>query len=712
MPKFGEFFSKARRILRYFKPYWPRWLVLFLLANISTGLALVHPLFLKFFIDGVLVGKNFTLLNTLIGLFFLVFIVGAVFSIVTSYYYTKLKLALLFDVRNELFHHLEYTDVAFFQEKKLGDILSRLTTDVAAIEAFISLIFNTFIINTLMLIFIFAISSFLHFKLTLLAATVVPFIVLAQKYYGGVIREKYRGIRQKGAEFLSYLQERLSIVPLIKLFTQEENELKREKNKAKEVISMDLDLTLTSGFASLATATLTSAAMLFVMWYGGYQVMIGALSIGSVVAIYNYIIKLFGPVGTLTGLNVALQTTMVSADRVFEFLDIKPKVDEKPGAKSIGHLQGEICFEDVYFDYEGKPVLENISFTIKPGESIGLVGPSGVGKTTLVQLIARFIDPISGAVKIDGQDLRDVRIRSLRRQIGMVTQDVVLFNATIRENIAYGKPRAGYNEIADAARIAGIHDFIITLPKSYETELGERGLKLSQGQRQRISLARVILRNPRIFLLDEATAFLDSESEARIQKAIDQAMEGRTSIIIAHRLATIQAVDRIFVLSDRELVEVGTFTGLMDKKGPFYELYMAQFGGFHVFQKKLDYEMERAREFGEVLLLFEVLVTNYPEIIRQKGREKGAEMMEETARIICDNIRQIDFMSRDPHRQNLFHIVMPKIGPFDGEKLKKLLGSKISPECSLKFVQTVSDIHGSNVEEMMRHGENILARYC
>jgi ABC-type multidrug transport system fused ATPase/permease subunit len=704
------FIRKAGRILRYFKPYWVNWLGLFIIANFSTAISLVNPLIMKFLIDIVLVEKKFAYLHIIMGIFILIVLLGMFFRLYSNYYYTKLQLNILFDVRNDLFQHLENLDVSFFKEKKLGDIISRLTGDIGAIEEFVSLIFNTFIISVLTLIFIFIISASLHLRLTLLAMVVVPAIVLVQRYYGTRIREKYRIIREKGAEFLSYLQERLSFVPMIKLFTQEKTELYREEVKAKDVMRKNLDLTLTSSFASAATGIFISGSLIFTLWYGSYQVIIGALTIGSLVAIYSYIAQLFGPVGALTSLNVAMQTTMVSAERVFEFLDIKPKIMDKTGAKPLEEMEGEIRFQNVAFAYQvEEPILEGVNFVIKPGESIGLVGPSGVGKTTLVELITRFYDPTAGRILIDGMDLRDAQLQSLRSQIGMVTQEAILFNATLEENIAYGKASASFEEIAEAAKIAGIHDFIVTLPQGYETVVGERGLRLSQGQRQRIALARVFLKDPAIFLLDEATASLDSESEMRIQKAITEVMKGRTTIIIAHRLATIQAVDQIFVLNGKGVVEQGTFSELMDKKGHFYDLYMAQFGGFHAFREKLDYEMKRAREYQETMLLLGVSIENFDEIAERLGKERGEKALQNISNIICANIRDIDFLTPDARERNLFYIVMPKMKPYEEEELQKRLREKIPPEFVLRFAVAVSEVHGRSVEELMNWCRELLS---
>lgn len=581
------FFKKASRIIKYFKPYWKQWLFLFIIVNFSTATSLVNPLIMKYLIDIVLVEKNIAFLQVIMGFFVGVAVLGVITKMYYSYYYQKLKYSVLFDVRNDLFKHLTFQDVDFYKRKKLGDILSRLTGDVSSIETFVSLIFNTLIISVITLIFVFVISASLHLRLTLISLLVVPMIVGLQFVFGRRIRGRYRIVRERGADFLSFLQERLSAVPLIKLFTQEQFELEREKIRAKDLIRVNLKLTLTSVLATAATGILISGTLLYVLWYGANQVIIGALTIGSLVAIYTYIGQLFTPIAALTKLNMAMQTTLVSADRVFEFLDTKPDIKEKADAKPIINARGKIQFKSVSFAYQkNEPVLEKMDFTIKAGESVGLVGPSGVGKTSLVQLITRFYDPLAGQVLIDGHDVKDLQIKSLRKQIGMVTQEVVLFNATLRENILYGRVGETTDDVIKAAQLAGIHDFIVSLPNGYETEVGERGLCLSQGQRQRISLARVFLKDPKIFLLDEATASLDSESELRIQEAIDTVMKGRTNIIIAHRLTTIHSVDRIFVLSGNSLVEQGSFADLMDRKGSFYEIYQMQFSSFPAVQGK------------------------------------------------------------------------------------------------------------------------------
>jgi ABC-type multidrug transport system fused ATPase/permease subunit len=706
-----KFFSKASRIIKYFKPYWGKWIILFIIANFATALSLINPLIVKFLIDIVLVERNISYLNIIVGIFLSTSILNLLMHVYFTYYYQKLKLNVLFDVRNELFHHLENLDISFFRDKKLGDILTRLTGDIEGIERFVSLIFNTFIISTITLVIIFIISATLHLRMTLMAMLAIPGIVFLQHYYASRIQKRFRVVRERGASFLSYLQERLSVVPLIKLFAQERIELRLEKKKAREVIGASLELALTSSLAGAFTGFVIAATLLFILWYGSSQVIAGALTIGSLIAIYTYIAQLFGPVGTLTQLNLALQTTLVSADRVFEFLDIKPQVRDCEGAKVLDKVNGDICFEDVSFGYHpDEKVLCGINLEIKAGESIGIVGPSGVGKSSLIQFIPRFYDPLTGCVRIDGIDVREIRLRSLRRQMGMVTQDVVIFNTTLRENILYGRPRASFKEVVKAAKLAGIHNYIKSLPKRYNTEVGERGLSLSQGQRQRISLARVFLKNPKIFLLDEATSSLDSESEMHIQNAINHVIKGRTTLVVAHRLTTLQAVDRIVVLSDREVVEQGTFGELMERKAHFFALYTAQFGGFHAFEEKLNYELKRAREQGQNIIILGIRIENFAKIMAAIGREKAEEILGQIKRIISNGIREIDFMASDPHHRDVIYIGMPGISACDVENMEKKLRAKIPQEFILRFNQIAFDPSCQNVEETIKCCRKTLSR--
>lgn len=702
------FLIKAARIISYFRPYWKQWLVLFVIANFYTAVGLVNPIIVKILIDNVLINKDYFLLNFIMAFFIAVALVGGALGTFSRYYYRRLSLNLLFDVRNELFQHLERLDMGFFREKKVGDMLSRLTSDVGGIEEFVSLIFNTLIINVLTVIFIFIVSAYLHLHLTLVAMMVVPGIIIAQRYYGRKIREQYRVIRVKSADFLSFLQEKLSSVPFIKLFTAEDYELGREKGKASELIGLELKRTLTQSLATLFTALLISASLLFILWYGSVEVIRGALSIGSLLAIYAYIGQLFGPVGTLTGLNVALQTTIVSTDRVFEFLDIKPEIVEKKDAKLIPEVKGNIRFAGVSFAYQpGEPVLQNINFEVKAGEKIGLVGPSGVGKTTIAHLLARLYDPTAGSIMIDGEDLRDVKVHSLRKQIGIVRQDITLFNVSIKENIAYANPKATDKEIIEAAKLANIHDFVVSLPRGYETVAAERGMRLSRGERQRISIARVILKNPKILIFDEATASLDTESELKIQEALNRVTKGKTTFIMAHRLSTLQGVDRIFVLSEGKLVEQGTFSGLLAKKGLFYTYYSAQFAGFHAFEQKLDDEIKRAREYKEKMHLLGMRIANLEEIIEKYGEEKSYEELQKICTIIPSVIKDTDISSPDPHQKDLFYVGLLKADELKvsevSENLRKEIAQKIPLEFTLHFQVAVADVHGQNPAELMRY---------
>ncbi|NYZ79623.1 ABC transporter ATP-binding protein, partial [Candidatus Micrarchaeota archaeon] len=407
-------------------------------------------------------------------------------------------------------------------------------------------------------------------------ATIIP-IVIIQKYYGRLIRKKYKSIRVSAADFLSFLQEKLSMIMLTKVFTREDYELTREKAKAKSLIKKELELTMTQSIMTATIAVITFAVMLFILWYGGVKVIAGAMTIGTLIAIYTYILQMFGPLETLVDINVSLQTTMVSVNRVFSFLDKKSEVIEKADAVELKNARGSIEFDNVFFTYGGRGrCIENVSLKIKPGERVAIVGPTGAGKTTLGSLITRLYDPQDGSVKIDGKDVRDLKIKSLRKNIGVVSQNTALFHTSIRENIAYGKPRSSKHEIIEAAKIAGIHDFIEKLPRGYETSVGERGAELSGGEAQRLAIARAALKNPAIIILDEATSSLDLETERRIQENLEKLTAGKTTIIITHRLTSVKNADRIVFMERGAIAEVGTFNALMKKKGRFYRMYETQ----------------------------------------------------------------------------------------------------------------------------------------
>lgn len=569
------FYRKALRIFKFFKPYWKMWLFLFLLSLFISMLGLANPLIIRFLIDRVLIAKSYELLTAVMVLFIALTLVGTGIRIATRYFYRKLELSMLYDVRNKLFEHLEHLDVGFFQRKKTGDLLTRLGSDISGIEEFISLVFNGFLANLLSFISIFSISLYLNWKITLMALIVIPFYIFSQRYYAGRLRGLYRITKRQFAGLMSFLEEKLSAMALVQLFGREEFELQQQKRRMNRIIEKSLETALISSYAGTVIGLLTFSALLFVLWYGGVQVIAGAMTLGSLIAIYSYLGGLFSPIEALASLYTDVQSSLVSVDRVFQILDIAPAVQEEPGAEELAPIKGSVIFDHVTFGYQhGIPVLHNVNFQVAPGEVIGIVGASGVGKTTVANLIARLYDPVSGNVMLDGHNIRHARLASLRQRVGFAGQHVVLFNASIKENLLYGRPhRATMQEVEAAAKAALIHETVMALPRQYHTRIGERGMTLSGGERQRLALARLILKRPDLALLDEATSFLDSKTEERVMANLRRIFAGKTMFIIAHRLSTLDEANRIFVLKNGAIAEQGTFAELLEQKGEFFGLY-------------------------------------------------------------------------------------------------------------------------------------------
>jgi subfamily B ATP-binding cassette protein MsbA len=541
-------------------------------------LEIVNPYLIKILIDDIFIARNYSLLVALMLFFVFIFFLKTIVGIFFSYQAQKLEENVVLSVKRQLFAHLEKLDMGFFYNKQLGDILVRLDDDVYGIESFIGILIDDILMNVLTGTFILIICFLINWKVTLSCLAFFPFYIITQKYFGEKIKKQRKKLIEISASFLSFMQESFISIKTIKTFVLENLKLKRYTRTSRRLIREDLKLNLLESYSGAVVGLITFTPLLIILWYGGFKVITGALTVGSLMALYSYIGKLFGPISELGSINVAIQSTMVSVDRVFEFLDRKSKIQEKPNAIELKDIKGKIDFKNVSFYYnKAEPVLENISFTAKSGDSIGLVGPSGSGKSTIANMIGRFFDPVKGKIVIDGKDLKDVKIESLRKNIGIVSQETVLFNTSIKENLKLGNLKATDKQIIQAAKLANIHDFIMSLKKGYNTKIGERGVNLSGGQKQRLSIARTILKNPKILILDEATSSLDTESEQKIQDAMDYIMRGRTTLIIAHRLSTIHNVNKIIVLKNHTIAEMGTFKDLMAKKGIFYHYYNIQF---------------------------------------------------------------------------------------------------------------------------------------
>jgi len=525
-------------------------------------------------VDLVMVQHDISALTTTIYILVVFFLLQSILSIGQSYMLALVGQKIIAQFRISLFRHLESLSLSFFSKRRTGEILSRLTNDVGTIQTISTTVPVDLAKQAVILLGAVGILIYMNWKLCLMILTVVPFVILTAKFFGRKLKTLSTEVQDRMAETSTILEEVLSGIRIVKSFVREEY----EANRFKQTVNQTLDLALKKAWVFavfipvITFLTLMGAAG--VLWYGGHQVIQGNMTPGDLVAFVLYGGILMGPFSSLARVFSQLKEVQGATQRVFEILDLEPAIPENPHAPPLPSVQGKVAFHGVEFSYEpGTKVLKNISFEVNPGQVVALVGPSGAGKTTLLNLLHRFYDPTDGWIEIDGQPIREVQLKSLYSQFGLVSQETILFGGTIRENILYGQLDAREEEIVAAAKAANAHPFISALPKGYQTVVGEKGINLSGGQRQRIAIARAILKRPRILLLDEATSSLDNESEMLIQEALQRLMDGKTTFVIAHRLTTVQNADIILTLEDGEIVERGTHTVLLNLKGLYHHLY-------------------------------------------------------------------------------------------------------------------------------------------
>jgi len=572
------------RLIRYLRSYVKILILAVVCAIFVTLCTLAIPWFLgKGLIDKVIVERNLFLLNLVaLGIIAAVAIKG-VFYYLQTYLASFIGYKVVTDMRNQIFQHLQKLSLSFYKKRRTGEIMSRAVNDAnllqdALVNNMMRLALNLLLISGI-LVFIF----YIDWHLSLFVLVVFPFLIFVVRRFGSRIKDFSSLVQMKIADISSILQEVIGGIEVIKSFTMEEREVKRFQDQ--NIMNFRLNMKRTRIVAILPpiVEVLTTLGLVAILWYGGWEVIRGELTIGELIAFLGYVGLAVNPLNRIGRDYSQYQQALASAERIFELLDIEPEIKESPGAVEMPRIEGYIKFEGVSFSYNEKElVLENINLDLKPGEKVALVGPSGVGKTTLVSLIPRFYDPVFGKISIDKQDIRKVRLSTLREQIGIVPQETILFSGSIRDNIAYGKVEASDEEIVGAAKRANAHNFISALPNGYETQVGERGVKLSGGERQRIAIARAILRNPRILILDEATSAVDAEAEVLIQEALEKLMRNKTTIIIAHRLSTILGADKVVVLKGGKVEEVGSHEELLSKGGTYAKLYKTQFRGEHL----------------------------------------------------------------------------------------------------------------------------------
>ena len=483
------------------------------------------------------------------------------------------------DLRNALYRHIHELPLAYFTNERTGNLISRIMNDIPVINTGISATFQTMVREPLLLIVYLTICLVLSWKLTLIAFVVFPAVLLVIALVGRRVHRESGLAQERIADLTSTLHETISGVKVVKAFSMEEFENRKFARESHGYFRTILHVTNVRNLASPMTEFLSAAAGGVIIWYGGLQVLGHAMDSSEFILFLFAMFQLMPPVKELSNVNNRIQEASAAGDRVFEVLDTEPNIRDAADAVALPSFERELRFDNVSFRYgEGDTVLDGISLTIRKGEVVAVVGPSGAGKSTLIDLVPRFYDPTAGRILIDGIDLRRVRLRSLREKIGIVTQETILFNDTVRNNIAYGLEDCPLASIVEAAKAANAHSFISEMPFGYDSVIGERGVKLSGGERQRLALARAILKNPPVLILDEATSALDTESEILVQEAIERLMTGRTSIVIAHRLSTIQHADRIVVIEGGKVVEAGKHSELIGKtRGLYRKLYQLQF---------------------------------------------------------------------------------------------------------------------------------------
>ncbi len=574
-----------RRVLRYYRPFLAPTLLGLLLSLAGIGVNLLKPWPFKFIVDNIIpAGSAFRaahpnwriyiplLCLALVGLQ----IIWGLLNLATNYLFVKIGLQALLKLRTDVYTHLQRLSLKFHDARRSADSSFRVAYDSQAIQTIYNKGFTNIFGSVITLVGAFVIMVALDWQLTLLSLAIVPFIMGAIYFFARRIRQESTTVAEQDSALLTQTQEGLGAIRMVHAFGREDFEVTQFRERAQQSLRANLRLTLTNVNSALIISTVTVMGTAAMYYLGTMHVLSGTLTLGSLIVFSSYLVMLYQPLEALTYTAWAMEGATAGARRCFEVLDRPDDVHDSPNAVDISGTRGAIAFEEVSFGYdEERPVLRNIDLQIAPNQIIALIGGTGAGKSTLLSLVPRFYDPTSGAVRLDGRDLRQITKKSLRSQIAIVLQDTLLFSTTIRENIAYGRPDATEEEIRQAARRAQADEFIRSLPNEYESPVGERGGHLSVGQRQRIGIARAFLKNAPILLLDEPTSALDPKTEAAIMETIKELMRGRTTLIVTHRLATVHNVDQIVVLEHGRVVERGRGPELVAQQGAYAKLYAA-----------------------------------------------------------------------------------------------------------------------------------------
>lgn len=610
-----------RRVAGYARPY-TRYVVLILVTMfVISLLSLLPPLLIRDLLDRTIPEGDVARLNLLALAMVAVPLINGLLGVAQRYASSLIGEGIIFDLRAGLYEHLQRMSLRFYTNTQVGEMMSRLNNDVIGAQRAITGTLVTIVSNLFSLTATLIIMLSLEWRLTLLGIAILPLFVLPARRVGLILRGIARESMDLNARMNALMNETLNIsgALLVKIFGRHRTEVDRFRDRARGVRDIGVRQAVIGRWFFLALSLVSAVGTALVFWVGGQYVLSGVFTIGTIVAFSAYLTALYGPLMAMTNARVEFATSMVSFERVFEVLDLPIELGDAPNALQLADVEGLVRFENVCFSYtgeDGRPVgleelrrfnwgrhgtyvppkkqrsegdaepetppelrwaLQNVNFEIKPGQVSALVGPSGAGKTTITYLLPRLYDPTEGQVSLDGHNLREIKLEALAQHVGMVTQETYLFHATLRENLLYAKPDATQDELELVCQSANIHDFIASLPDGYDTVVGERGYRLSGGEKQRVAIARVLLKDPKVLILDEATSHLDSQSEALIQEAMQTAMRGRTSLVIAHRLSTVMDADLILVMDQGRLVERGRHEELMAQGGLYASLYQTQF---------------------------------------------------------------------------------------------------------------------------------------
>ncbi len=569
-----------KRLLKMLFPYWI-WVVgSFAAALLVMAFNLAIPQLIRIVIDQVIMDEQFRLLSLIAFGIVIITILKAIFTFLQRYLIEFAAQKIIYDLRNKLYKHLQHLSFSYYSKMPTGQLMSRVTSDVETLRRFLDFGIIHFLQGIITVTGILAVMFYMNTQLALVSLAILPFLSFSIYQFGKKVKPAFTDIQRQLAALTSVLQENISGIRLVQAYTQEKTEKKKFLTQSKNLFDSNIFAVKLWSFYLPYMNFVSGLGTVLIFWFGGRAVILGQLQLGELVAFNSYLLLLIMPLRMLGWVVSLMQRSVSAGERIFEILDSESEVKNYPGAKDLKEVEGRVRFNNVSFSYDGKKdVLKSVSFETEPDQLTAIVGPTGSGKSTLVELIPRFYDPTQGSILLDGMDLKSYTLESLRQNIGMVFQETFLFSDSLAENIAYGRPGASMEEVEEAAKGAQIHDFIVSLPNGYHTIIGERGLGLSGGQKQRIAIARALLVDPKILILDDFTANVDTKTEFLIRRALKNLMKDKTIFLIAQRLSSLKNADQILVMDNGEIVERGTHKELLLARGLYAEIYKMQYCG-------------------------------------------------------------------------------------------------------------------------------------